>query len=825
MSGIFSNSDKDGEIEERYDTEIHKLKKEIFSKLEWSVILNDYESVGNDILSGKTIFVTKNSICTKLCNGFFDRKYGKHPKVCKEDVCYKTALLYALQLNCRVYRTLYTVLKEIRYLNPQMRPYCLCCHDKDQNYSEPLKTINEIIDGFLSLKCVCRQKNIFNKGYNESYLNFKIVNKILSTRLNKIKPHLENIVNDEIDNIVILKSLEGCIHDDIKIHQIVYCKHKTYNTYKIDEYNNLIIIFIKLINWYEENVKIITLLFNQQFYEIYRYSLTTFNDENKLIEILDNLIRIDDPYIDINYTNNFIKHNIFDLTLHQNDFPKLLEKIVLLNGKMSENSYSIALKYRRYDCANYIIKYSSQEYLSKKIDDKTAYYKILSDKDLDISKKIVLINSLLEKNIDINEECMGIKPLTQAISTENSEFLVSEIIKNGDIDKITNYDVYLAIIEDKFKILDILLQNGADVNKIDNEYHQPIFMFIKNYDKINSMNTLDVILKYGPDLDIKNKSNDTPLIFATKKNYNEIVKRLLDFGADPFITDDNMDNILTIAIKNDNLVLINMLYQIHQDEKYIVNCKNKNGENALILSLQSQKSFEILNIISQVKNLDYDEYDIDGKTAIFHLIENKIDIKIKLRIMAKILRRCNLNSINIIEKRPLIVMIIKKDELTLFEMVIDELIKRNIIEFKYENTNLKINRVREIYGLDLKKISINTVEKLNYYPIILKYIESKLNISDKIKKIEQIEVYDNTEYVDLSVGAIEILFLVIILIYLKLINSFVIIKEDFNVETEQLQKEINDMYNEFSEMETVESPTLTVTSSQKYNHKDVKKYL
>lgn len=113
----------------------------------------------------------------------------------------------------------------------------------------------------------------------------------------------------------------------------------------------------------------------------------------------------------------------------------------------------------------------------------------------------------------------------------------------------------------KLSTFDILLERGAPLNKIDNEYFSPLayavsyrdyelvkyflehgadpnFKFYKNQTALHgacvfpdAAEIVKLLIEHGSAVNIKNDNGDTPLMFAVFKNNYEIAKLLLDNGA------------------------------------------------------------------------------------------------------------------------------------------------------------------------------------------------------------------------------------------------------------------------------------------------------
>ena len=87
----------------------------------------------------------------------------------------------------------------------------------------------------------------------------------------------------------------------------------------------------------------------------------------------------------------------------------------------------------------------------------------------------------------------------------------------------------------------ILKKNPEYINLVDNHGNTPLFLAIKqrNYDLLKFFHSK------GADVNTKNKSNQTPLLWATANEDLQGVKYLLDLGANI----NCLDNVILLLIK------------------------------------------------------------------------------------------------------------------------------------------------------------------------------------------------------------------------------------------------------------------------------------
>ena len=138
----------------------------------------------------------------------------------------------------------------------------------------------------------------------------------------------------------------------------------------------------------------------------------------------------------------------------------------------------------------------------------------------------------------------GVPPVFSAIQNHLYNKL-SSIIKEGvDIElknKFGDSPLKFALYQRDDKLVKILLESGANPNIINGGYN-PLTSLLST----NRVSTVKLLLEYGVDVNYQYKKSETALTEAAKgcKNF-DMVKLLLDKGADPKLMDRNRQNTLT----------------------------------------------------------------------------------------------------------------------------------------------------------------------------------------------------------------------------------------------------------------------------------------
>ena len=264
---------------------------------------------------------------------------------------------------------------------------------------------------------------------------------------------------------------------------------------------------------------------------------------------------------------------------------------------------------------------------------------------------------LFNPNLDMNGKEIFIYTNKKWINNfyESEQDKIFELITTGKIknpDEITTKEsknsalVFFARRGDE-KIVKLLLDNGANVNKLDIDANTPLVLASYSDNK----GIVKILLDYKANPNIPNMYGETPLIIATilkndnivkdlleagadvnKKdsigstsllrnifNWNDIIfKDLLEAGADPNIKNKNGDSVITPKTLTKPIIIDNML-----EHGLDINMRDKYGSTILMLAIWYQQ-YDTINLLLK-KDADITLKNNDGETAmsIAELLGNK----------------------------------------------------------------------------------------------------------------------------------------------------------------------------------------------------------
>lgn len=154
-------------------------------------------------------------------------------------------------------------------------------------------------------------------------------------------------------------------------------------------------------------------------------------------------------------------------------------------------------------------------------------------------------------------------PFPRIYTMEESSKLKSELIsacKRGEEDKVRSLldkgvpinfidedegtPLILAVLNSHVSIAQLLMEHGADINLCACTYSPLIVaVYAKNKEMIKDL------IKRGALLNLQDSKGDTALMYAIRSVHPDVLGLLLDSGADPYLKNNNKENVLTVAAR------------------------------------------------------------------------------------------------------------------------------------------------------------------------------------------------------------------------------------------------------------------------------------
>ena len=250
-------------------------------------------------------------------------------------------------------------------------------------------------------------------------------------------------------------------------------------------------------------------------------------------------------------------------------------------------------------------------------------------------KNRLIALALIKQGADVNAAGNdGRRPLHQAV-VEVEEVARALVEAGADInaqDNDGNTPLMYACMKAKEETVLWLLKAGADSRLQNNEGKTAVDMAAeKGYSralelmeadtllqacKINQKRSVQAILKRGGiDVNEQDEECGTPLIYACQNNALEIVKMLLDNGANPNIGNQKNITPLHFSAALGAVSIVNLLVKAGAD----VNCTDNNGITPLMYMVIKEKTAAVLGFI---KNPEVDVHikDNAGRTAAMYAV-------------------------------------------------------------------------------------------------------------------------------------------------------------------------------------------------------------
>ena len=208
------------------------------------------------------------------------------------------------------------------------------------------------------------------------------------------------------------------------------------------------------------------------------------------------------------------------------------------------------------------------------------------------------VKILLEAGVSINEKHQNCyTPLTTAVRDNHPEMLAF-LLSHGADPNLKGEDVPLRIAIRKPAILKQLLEGGADITKYKG--------LIELATYCNDLESIEILLEAGEDINQKHDGVYTPLTTAIRDNKIEVLAYLLSHGADPNALGEGLP--LINASRYADPQRLKMLLDAGAD----VDRKHDNGRTALMAACEKGLVDNVKLLIE--RGADIDLADKFGKT-------------------------------------------------------------------------------------------------------------------------------------------------------------------------------------------------------------------
>lgn len=251
------------------------------------------------------------------------------------------------------------------------------------------------------------------------------------------------------------------------------------------------------------------------------------------------------------------------------------------------------------------------------------------------------VKYMLRNDLETKEPKMAEHDIFALVTEKNLGGIVIANNRGADLnshDMFGKTPLILAIEQDSFEIVDILVASGADPNQKSIDEKSPLGIALeRGNNKIvghliakgaeggaellqsaveqNNSELLDMLLEKGADVNSKNQEGMTALLVACQRENLVLVEHLLKKNADANVKDNSGFNPLSLAMKQENYKMFDMLVEYGAD----IYQKNDQGQNLLMQAIieDNPKLFE--NLLTKEFNLQ--DRDSNGKTALYYAVK------------------------------------------------------------------------------------------------------------------------------------------------------------------------------------------------------------
>ncbi len=176
------------------------------------------------------------------------------------------------------------------------------------------------------------------------------------------------------------------------------------------------------------------------------------------------------------------------------------------------------------------------------------------------------------------------------------------------------------------KIIQHLIENGADIYQTNNDLDTPLCLAIKN----RHAQATEFLLNIGSDLNATNIYHQTPILLAIQQGSLSILRSVLTHSTEYRIhaKNDNNETILMLAIQRKSKKMVRWI--LHAAPTLDVNAKSKNEETALMMAVKTKSTPIVKILLRQRPDIDVNARSKNHHTALMMAAEMKLSNIIKV---------------------------------------------------------------------------------------------------------------------------------------------------------------------------------------------------
>ncbi|KAJ3123096.1 hypothetical protein HK098_002219 [Nowakowskiella sp. JEL0407] len=194
-----------------------------------------------------------------------------------------------------------------------------------------------------------------------------------------------------------------------------------------------------------------------------------------------------------------------------------------------------------------------------------------------------VVNMLINAGADVNKLTNSNSSLLHFVRDPALFLKLIPLAKSLDVQDEEGYTPLLRAVSENSKIAEILLENGANVNLSNNDGENALFHSLEKY------STMDLLLRHGADATIINNDNESSL-FAAVRHGNVLIapmlQRLLSAGAKADLVANDGTTLISWAVNNNNFLAFNVL--LENTDATFLNLRDNEGVSALYEAVSSK---------------------------------------------------------------------------------------------------------------------------------------------------------------------------------------------------------------------------------------------
>lgn len=250
-----------------------------------------------------------------------------------------------------------------------------------------------------------------------------------------------------------------------------------------------------------------------------------------------------------------------------------------------------------------------------------------------------IVEFLILNGADVNKpDSNGVTPLMESMSSRNSK-IAQILILNGADTNATDVYGNTALMNavdsgnGELRKIQLLIDHGADINATQEDGRTALYYAIAGNDRLTITSVVKLLLDLGADPNIPDEDENTVLFLATQRHLNEVIKLLVNAGANIEHKNYIDQTVLMIACRDGYFYAVKYFIQKLNERVgskdgafMLINNARDNEENTAITLAVISGRLDIVKYLIKYGSMLFDSLEVAIKNKKWQIFEYLLEV-------------------------------------------------------------------------------------------------------------------------------------------------------------------------------------------------------